>query len=190
MAHPAAASRQTRAVTRRVAVVGCSGSGKTTLARALAARLGVPHVELDGLFHGPGWTHPDDDEFRRRVAAALGDGGWVVDGNYRSHLGELVVAAADTVLWLDPPRRTALQRVVRRTLRRVVTRQVLWNGNREAWSNLWSRVPERSIIAWTWTRHGSTRARYEAESAGDDRWVRLRSPADVRRWLSRLAGCA
>jgi cytidylate kinase len=33
---------------RRIAVMGVSGSGKTTFAKALAARLGVAHVDLDG----------------------------------------------------------------------------------------------------------------------------------------------
>ena len=37
-------------------MIGNSGSGKTTLGRALAELLGVPFVELDGIFHQPGWT--------------------------------------------------------------------------------------------------------------------------------------
>jgi ABC-type dipeptide/oligopeptide/nickel transport system ATPase component len=60
---------------RRISVVGNSGSGKTTVAKALAARLGVPHVELDAIFHQPNWTPLPADEFRRRVADAItGDG--------------------------------------------------------------------------------------------------------------------
>jgi gluconate kinase len=41
---------------RRVLVAGTSGSGKTTLAQRVSEVLGVPHVEIDGLFHGPDWV--------------------------------------------------------------------------------------------------------------------------------------
>src|SRR5919198_3265744 len=103
----------------KIAVVGTSGSGKTTVARELARRLGVLHVELDALFHGPDWTETPVDEFRRRVAAATGGSGWVVDGNYESKLGDLVLELADTIVWLDVPLHVALSRVTRRTIRRI-----------------------------------------------------------------------
>ena len=41
---------------RRILVTGCSGSGKTTVAAAVSQALGVPHHELDALFHGPEWV--------------------------------------------------------------------------------------------------------------------------------------
>ena len=91
---------------QRVSVVGTSGAGKTTFARALAARLAVPHIELDAIFHQEDWTPLDDDEFVRRVDAATDGDAWVADGNYRMvSMDGPVWARADTVVWLrpDPP---------------------------------------------------------------------------------------
>src|ERR1017187_1525754 len=68
------------ACVRRVSVIGNAGSGKSALARALAARLGVPHVELDGIYHQPGWIPLAGEEFVRRVGAAAAGDGWVIDG--------------------------------------------------------------------------------------------------------------
>ena len=163
-------------------MVGCSGSGKTTLAAALAARLGVPHVELDAIYHHPGWTPLGDAAFRARVTEAVASDGWVVDGNY-SVVREIVWGRADTVVWFDLPYATVLARTVRRTLRRSLTRQELWNGNKEPFSNLWSLKPEKSIIAWAATRHGVYRRRY-AYAERDPRWadlrfVRLRTQAEA-----------
>jgi adenylate kinase family enzyme len=178
---------------RRVAVVGNSGSGKTTLARALAVRLGVPYVELDALNHLPGWQERDPEEFRQLVTDAVAGDGWVVDGNYRSRLGGLVYDAADTIVWLDYDRPLVMRRVVWRTLRRVVTREKLWNGNREPWSNLWSHDPYKSIIAWSWKHHAVVRERNEelmAAAPASQRWVRLRTPAQTDEWLAAVSPAA
>jgi adenylate kinase family enzyme len=167
-------------------VVGCSGSGKTQLAGALAQRLGSPHIELDAIFHQPGWTELGDEEFRSRVRAATEGDHWVVDGNY-SVVQDITWGRADTVVWFDLPFHTVMSRVIRRTVRRAIRRTELWNGNREPWSNLWSVNPQRSIIAWSATRHGLYRQRYAA-AEGDPTWrgvrfVRLRSTREVGRFL-------
>src|SRR3954447_17416755 len=123
---------------RRVNVVGISGSGKSTLAGELATRLGVPCIELDALHHGPNWTEATAEELRAKVEAALASAadGWVVDGNYRSKLGSLVLGQADTLVWLEPPLRVSLWRLARRTGRRYLRRERLWNGNRETLGNI------------------------------------------------------
>jgi adenylate kinase family enzyme len=159
-------------IQRRVSVVGNAGSGKSTLARALAARLGVPHVELDGIYHQPGWTPLAEEELVRRVGEAIAGDGWVIDGNY-SAVRPLIWARADTVVWLDRPRRIVMRRIIWRTVRRVISRSELWNGNREPWGNLVRRDPQTSIIAWSWHKHAVYRERYAA-AALDPAWAHLR----------------
>lgn len=144
-------------------------------------------MELDSIYHQPGWTPLSDDEFRARVAAATAGDTWVVDGNY-SVIADITWGRADTVVWFDLPYATVMARTIRRTVRRVLTRQELWNGNREPLSNLWSYRPEKSIIAWTATRHRVYRRRYRAAEI-DPQWaglhfVRLRSQAEAEAFLA------
>ena len=174
----------------RVSVVGNSGSGKTSLARELAAAMDVPLLELDSIFHLPGWTELPPEEFRARVSEFARGDAWVVDGNY-STVRLLVWARADTVVWVDPPHPVVMARVVRRTLRRVVTREELWNGNREPWSNIFSVDPARSIVAWSWTQRHKYRDRYSAAMT-DPEWahvefVPVRTRADRRRLLAAVS---
>jgi adenylate kinase family enzyme len=174
-------------------VVGCSGSGKTTLARRLARAMQAPNIELDAIFHQPGWTPLDDETFKARVTEVTEPARWVVDGNY-STVRDIVWDRADTVVWFDLPFVTVMVRTIRRTVRRTVTRQELWNGNKEPWSNLFSFNPEKSIIAWAATRHRVYRARYGA-AEHDPRWaglqfVRLRSQREADAFLARVTSSA
>src|SRR5919199_2600041 len=170
----------------KIAVQGTSGSGKTTVARELARRHGVPHIELDALHHGPNWLQTPAEELRRRVAAATAGDGWVVDGNYDSKLGDLVLGRADTVVWLDLPLRVALTRVTRRTIRRIRLGEELWSGNRESWRG--GFFGWESMFVWTirsHLRHRRARAGRLAEYP-HLRVFRLRSAREVERYLSGL----
>jgi adenylate kinase family enzyme len=178
-------SESTRAI-HRVSVLGVSGSGKSTVGRAIAGRLGVPFVELDALHHGPGWTEATAEELRARVEPWVDQERWVIDGSYRSKLGDLVVARADTVVWLDLPVWLWLFRLARRTFVRIVTREELWNGNREQLRFLFTERP--NIFGWAWRSHRRNRRELEAWAAGHPNvsLVRLRSTRDVDRLLSQL----
>jgi adenylate kinase family enzyme len=165
-----------------VSVVGNSGSGKSTLGRALAARLGVPFVELDAIHHLPGWEPIDVTEFRKKVGELADGDGWVIDGNY-SAVRDLVWARADTVVWFDLPRRTVIRQVLWRTIRRGVTREELWNGNRERLSSLFRLDPQESVLRWAWTRHGVYRDRYTRAAAErkDLEFIRIGAHRDATR---------
>jgi adenylate kinase family enzyme len=153
-------------------MVGVSGSGKSTLGRELAGRLAVPYVELDAIFHQPGWTPLPGEQFRRRVAAIASGDRWVIDGNY-SAVQPLVWERADTVVWLDLPRRTVMRRLIWRTTRRAAGRAELWNGNRERWRNLFTWDEQESVISWAWHHYPVYRQRYAA-AARDPRYAHIR----------------
>lgn len=172
---------------RRVAIVGSSGVGKSALADVLGERLGLPVIELDALMHGPGWTPTPTPDFRAKVTAAIAEaeesaGGWVVPGNYRN-VADITQRRADTVVWLDLPRRVSMWRLFRRSLRRSVTREELWGGNRESLVNLVSRDPNRNVLLWAWQHHPHYRQVYDEYASGDF-WSgatvhRLRTRSDV-----------
>lgn len=135
---------------QRIAVIGTSGAGKTTLARRLAASLELPHLELDAVYHQAGWEPLPDEEFRRRVAGFCAGDRWVTCGKY-AVVRDLLFARADAIVCLDHGRARQTLRVYGRTLRRVVTRRTLWNGNRERWSGLRPWGPADQVIArWAW----------------------------------------
>ena len=168
-------------------MIGGSSTGKTTVSRELASLLGVPHIELDALHHDAGWQEAPADVLQARVDAALAAApdGWVVDGNYHGKLGTYVLERADTVVFLDLPLRTALRRVTWRTLRRSITREELWNGNRESFRIAFSRD---SIVWWVIRNHGSHRKKWPERVAllTHLQVIRLRSAGEVRDWLQSI----
>jgi adenylate kinase family enzyme len=171
---------------RKIAVISsASGAGKTTVGRAVAIRLGVPFVELDALNHGPGWTEATADELRAKVRPIVAREGWVIDGGYRGKLGDLVLDAADVVVWLDLPRRVWLPRLVRRTVRRVVSREQLWSGNRESVRGAF--VGRDALIPYALRTFRRRRRSYPRELARF-RVVRLRSQHEVDAWLASVPG--
>ena len=114
----------------RIVVVGVTGSGKTTTAIRLARILEIPHVELDSLHWQPNWVMAEKETFRQLVDQALSGPGWVTDGNY-SKARDLIWGRATTIVWLDYALPVILGQLIWRTLKRVITRVELWNGNRE-----------------------------------------------------------
>jgi adenylate kinase family enzyme len=168
-----------------VSIQGISGSGKTTLGAALAARLGVPHLETDALVHGPGWTETPDDELRAAVEEFMRSDGWVIDSDYRRKLGTLVLERADTVVWLDLPLRVSLRRLWRRTIPRIRDQKPLWNDNRESWrAAFWGW---ESLFVYAIRKHVGHGRRFTELLARPElahlELVRLRSPREVERWL-------
>ena len=173
---------------RRIHVIGTSCSGKSTFAAALAARAGLPHVELDSLHWEPNWVEVPDEVFHSRVAEWVASDAWVVDGNY-SVVRDLVWARADTVVWLDYRFPVVFWRALRRTAGRVIERTPCCNGIRETLRQAFSR---HSILLWVVQSHWKNGRRYREmlpslEERGK-KVIVLRSPGEAKEWLSSRVG--
>lgn len=166
---------------RRVLVAGTSGSGKTTLAGRVADALGLPHVEIDGLYHGPGWVpRPTFVEDVERFSAQPD---WVTEWQY-GIVRPLLAERADLMVWLNLPRPVVMRQIVRRTLVRRLRRVELWNGNIEPPLHTVLTDPEH-VVRWAWSTHRTNAERVArlVEDRPDLPVIRLRSRAEVERWV-------
>ena len=172
----------------RFNVVGCSGSGKSSLGRRISAALDLPYIELDAIYWQPDWTEPHDDEFLPALAEALAGEAWVLDGNYH-RTAPIKWQKVDVVVWLDLPYWQIFWQVLSRTLRRSITREELWAGNRESLAKAF--FSRDSILLWSLTNMKKIRDRYTEvmrdESFIGIRFVRLRSRDEVSAFVAVLS---
>lgn len=167
---------------RRVLVAGTSGAGKTTTALRLASLLGVEHIEIDALFHGPAWTRRTS--FQADVAAFSSGPTWVTEWQY-SAVQALLAERADTLIWLHFRRSTVMWRVTGRTLRRRLRSELLWNDNVEP--PLRTIFTDRDhIIRCAWRTHTSRaiQVRQALREHPGLQIVELRSQHEVERWIA------
>src|SRR6266540_2542235 len=175
---------------QRIAVVGTSGAGKTTTARMIAGRLDLPHVELDALHWDANWTMAPLPVFRERVARALAGDAWVADGNY-SKTRDLIWPRAQLIVWLDYRLPVIFWRLFRRSLRRSLSREELWNGNRERLRDQF--FSRDSLFLWVLQSYRRHRAEYPALLGRPEhahlKLVRLRSPAACQSMPTAFSCC-
>ncbi len=139
-----------------------------------------PYIELDALNHGPNWTPASAEELRGKVLSSIDGHGWVVDGNYDSKLGTLLLEQANLVVWIDLPLTVKLIRLARRSAVRLLKHEYLWNGNRETLHGMFWR--RDALFAWAITTHFSQRREWPGLFK-DREFVRLRSTDEVKAWL-------
>lgn len=173
---------------QRISIVGKTGSGKTTLAGQLALCLNIRHIELDAIHWLPNWQERNPGEFVEMVTQQLDSKEqWIVDGNYNSAARPIVWQRAETVIWLDYPLWLVYWRLFRRTLTRLVTRQTLWNNNRETLRALWGKD---SLIRYARHQHQRHRRNYPILLAQPEyqhlTLMRLTTPRATQRFLDHL----
>jgi len=171
----------------RISIIGTSGAGKSTLAHRLARILDVPSIELDAIhWRQGGWAPPPQGQFQEAVAEAVCRERWVVEGGY-SAVRPLIWERAETVVWLDYSLPVTFSRLLRRTVRRVASREELWGGNRQTLALMLSRD---SMLLWCLKTHGPNRRKFREQLARPKhqrlRVLHFRSPRQAEAWLAGL----
>ncbi len=175
---------------RKIIIIGPAGAGKSTLAETIAERLNLPHTELDGIYHQQNWAPIDKNEFRMIVRRKAQEDGWVICGNYFSTLGLDFWGKADTIIWCDYSFPLVMSRLLRRTLRRTISKEELWNGNTELFFvNFFTRDSLILFMMKSWNkqkkRYGPIFTSGSNELPGV-RLVRLKTPGATEAFLKHV----
>lgn len=88
----------------RIVIYGNSGSGKSSLAKALSARCGVAHLDLDAIAwepERPGVRTAFEESERALLHFIKSSDGWVVEGCY-SELLKVAAAHCTELIFLNP----------------------------------------------------------------------------------------
>jgi len=168
----------------RIHVIGTGGVGKTEMAARLAAALQVPHVELDSIFWQEDWQPSETEVFQQVVGEALAGDEWVTDGNY-SKVRQIIWRRVQVVVWLDYSFGIVFSRLLRRSVRRALSRELLWGTNRESFSKLF--FSRDSLLFYVMRDFMKRRVLYEQLSHAPEfesiQFVRLRAPRQAERWF-------
>jgi adenylate kinase family enzyme len=177
-------------VGQRIVVLGITGSGKSTLARELSDILGFNYIELDNLNWKPNWEMASHDELVDKVTSALAECEcWIVDGNYTRVGATIIWQQADTFIWLDYPLRINFWRIWKRTWRRFLTQEPLWDaGNKES---LWKHfLTKESLFVWAWQSYPKKKKQYielfALSEFANHYKIHLQSPQETNQWLRTL----
>ncbi len=169
---------------RRVFFYGVTGSGKSTAASKYAEATGLPLFLVDDLTWLPGWVEAPEDEQRAKITEICDGDEWVLDTAYGDWM-EVPLARAELIVGLDYPRLISLTRLIRRSVRRVVHRIPICNGNTETWRRLLSKD---SIVAWHFKsfKRKQDRMRSWHDDPDKPEVMLLKHPAQLASWLDSL----
>ncbi len=172
----------------KIAIFGGPGTGKTVLARELAARLDLPHTQLDEILFTPDGTL-GLDEFRARAAAVTDGDRWIVEGNF-AKLADVTWHRADVLVWLDYRLSLIMWRIVTRSLRQLTGREPDAQAERLTWRHAF--FDRRSLLRTAIRKYRHNRPRYARQAEQTEALgvsvLRMHTPAQTRRWLTNMPG--
>ncbi len=97
---------------KKINVTGNAGVGKSTISKMLGEVLGLEVICLDKVVWASGWKKVPKDLCKKRLQEIANRDAWIVDG-----VSKEIRNVADTIVFLDFPRRVSLWRCTKRIMR-------------------------------------------------------------------------
>ncbi|MCA9333151.1 AAA family ATPase [Candidatus Saccharibacteria bacterium] len=166
---------------KRVCIVGCPGAGKTTFATKLAQKIDLPLVHLDYYYHQKKYDYYNDKvAWNKKVQELVQKESWIIDGNYSSTF-DIRFKRADTIIFLDFPRRVSFSRVLKRRIK-------LHGKKRKDMPEEWNEKIDWYFIKYVWKFKGDSRSRVitAIENNKGKQIIVFKSPKETKKYLSDL----
>lgn len=96
-------------------IIGTSGSGKSTLAKQLSEILDIKFFPSDNFYWEVGWKITPPEKVLEHVKSVIAQKEWKL---------------SDCIIWLDYSLAVIIWQVATRNFRWLVTRQIIWSGNK------------------------------------------------------------
>lgn len=164
---------------RATTFIGLACTGKSTLGEHVAKFLGLHVVHLDHLRWSDGWTKVDNACFVAALAKALKSHDRCIVEGSTIRCASSLLPRLGLLVFLDLKLHVLLWRALRRSLTRIWTRKILWNGNRETFRQLFGKD---SLIVKLLTRWRSYRS-FVMQAIRSLPHVHLRSSHEIQQWL-------
>lgn len=164
----------------RIAIIGCGCTGKSTLAVRLGEILHIEVTHLDKLYWKPGWRETPVEDWRNMQEELVKRDKWIIDGNYGATM-DIRLAAADTVIFLDYPRKVCLWRYIKRLIR-------YNNQERPDMGPGCIEQLDFDFLQWIWTYNKEKRPTLinRLKEHPTKRVIILRSPSETEQFLRKL----
>lgn len=168
---------------KRVAVFGNAGAGKSTVSRRLAEITGLPLCVLDKVQFREGGERVPHEDYLERHRDLLAQEAWIIDGYGDAATTWERLAAADTLIHVDPQLPVLYWRVTKRLVKGLFADPEGWPKGSPLWSSTMSsyRVIPRC--------HRALTPRYRwlgVEMAASKRVVHLRSGREAAAFLDQV----
>lgn len=162
---------------RRIFVTGNAGSGKSTLGREMARLNNLNYFSLDSVVWQEGWQKTSSKERKQKIAELIKQDAWVIDG-----VDFDILEAADTVIFLDIPRRFCFYRAAKRS------RKYLFSSRPELPANCPEILIIPTLIKIIWRFPSRVRPKILANKAkrNNDSFVHVSNKGQLVRYLNSL----